>query len=679
MSRKLFLAGVLAAAALIFSGLNAFADDPGKKQETLALLAETYLAGGQNEKAISAYEEIVEREPLNIKARITLAELLSWEKKYSRAIEEYNKVLGTDPGNREVLGKIARVYSWSGDFESSEKYYRELIGTGERSEDILLRLSETLLWQGKYAEALSFADEAAEIRPSFRVSMTRARIFLYSGDNISAEKELEKIITQSPDDEAIYEARVMLADTYAYSKKFTDAEISYLEILEENDDMGVKEKLADVLSWDRQYSRALDLYDEILGENYDTKIHRQKARVLGWARKYSDAEKEYKELLKISPDDKVMLEMEAKKANWAGRVKKAINTYEELLREEPDNLEAMFDLSQVYAYQSVWDSSIAWYDNILAKDPAHFRAREGKEKAVLISEHVSAAPSYRYFEADSAGRDMDMRVQEFLVNSRTPLSSKLFLDADYALRKRDYEDHDHTIENEGKLKISYLEGPEWRAGGYYGIVGYSRGPGEYVHLFGAEFAQKLLDHGEFLFMYDRERLENNSEVIQKYFTRNKFRNVLAFDITNRLKVRGEYMFASYSDGNFLHEPAIDIHYNITLEPKNLNVRYRYVYKEFREKVFQYFSPKGFSTNMFTVNWRHFLNKEEVFFGANDIYYDLKYDLALDSQYIAGHKFSWEANWDATKKLNFNVRGSCMGSSAGVYKESEVVVGARYYF
>jgi tetratricopeptide (TPR) repeat protein len=112
MNRKLSLAWVLAAAALIFAGLNAFADEPGRRGETLALLAETYLAGGQNEKAISAYEEIVKREPLNIKARITLAELLSWEKKYSRAIAEYNKVLETDPENREALGKIARVYSW---------------------------------------------------------------------------------------------------------------------------------------------------------------------------------------------------------------------------------------------------------------------------------------------------------------------------------------------------------------------------------------------------------------------------------------------------------------------------------------------------------------------------------------------------------------------------------------
>ncbi|MFA6636690.1 MAG: tetratricopeptide repeat protein [Candidatus Omnitrophota bacterium] len=679
MSRKSSLARFLTAAVLIFAGLNSFAEGTDKKQEALALLAETYLAGGQNEKAISAYEEIVENEPLNIKARIALAELLSWEKRYSRAIEEYGKVLKADPENREVLGKIAQVYSWSGDFGSSEKYYRELVGTGERNEDILLKLSKTLLWQGKYTEALEFANEAAGIRPSFRASMIRARIFLYSGDNASAEQELEKIMAQSPDEEDIYEARVMLADTYAYGKKFRDAERAYLEILEQNDDMEVKEKLADVLSWDRQYSRALDLYDEILVKKYDPEIHRQKARVLGWARKYGDSEKEYREILKISPEDEVLLEMEAKKANWEGRVKKAIKNYEELLRKETDNLEAMFDLSQVYAYQSMWDSSIAWYNIILVKDPAHFRAREGKEKAVLISEHVALAPSYRYFEADSAGRDMDMRIQEFSVNSRIPLSSKLFLDADYALRKRDYQDHDHTIENEGKLKISYLEGPDWRAGGYYGIAGYSRGPEEYVHLFGGEFAQRLLDHGEILFMYDRERLENNSEVIQKNFVRNKFRNVLAFDITNRLKVRGEYMFASYSDGNFLHEPSIDIHYDITLEPGNLSVRYRYVYKEFRDKVFRYFSPKGFSTNMFTVNWRHFLNKEEIFFGANDIYYDLKYDLAVDSQYIAGHKFSWEANWDVTKKLNFNVRGSCMGSSAGVYKESEVVVGARYYF
>jgi len=152
-----------------------------------------------------------------------------------------------------------------------------------------------------------------------------------------------------------------------------------------------------------------------------------------------------------------------------------------------------------------------------------------------------------------------------------------------------------------------------------------------------------------------------------------------FDITKRLKAGAEYMFASYSDGNFLNEPSLEILYNISLEPKNLSVRYRYTYREFDKKVTEYFSPKGFTSNVFTVNWRHFLNKEEIFFGANNIYYDLKYDMALDSQYIVGHKFSWEANWDITKRFNFNVRGSVMGSSAGVYEESEFEIGAKYYF
>jgi len=45
----------------------------------------------------------------------------------------------------------------------------------------------------------------------------------------------------------------------------------------------------------------------------------------------------------------------------------------------------------------------------------------------------------------------------------------------------------------------------------------------------------------------------------------------------------------------------------------------------------------------------------------------------------GHKFSLAFNWDINKKLNFNVMGSVMNSSASVYTESGVVAGLKYYF
>lgn len=74
-----------------------------------------------------------------------------------------------------------------------------------------------------------------------------------------------------------------------------------------------------------------------------------------------------------------------------------------------------------------------------------------------------------------------------------------------------------------------------------------------------------------------------------------------------------------------------------------------------------------------------MNKEEIFFGANDLYYDLGYEASCDSRGIVGHKFSAELNWDVNKRLNLNVRGSYTNSSAKVYRDKNIVAGIKYYF
>ena len=41
--------------------------------------------------------------------------------------------------------------------------------------------------------------------------------------------------------------------------------------------------------------------------------------------------------------------------------------------------------------------------------------------------------------------------------------------------------------------------------------------------------------------------------------------------------------------------------------------------------------------------------------------------------------TWELNWDLHKKLNFNVKGSFLYSSANVYRENDFTIGLKYYF
>ena len=120
-------------------------------------------------------------------------------------------------------------------------------------------------------------------------------------------------------------------------------------------------------------------------------------------------------------------------------------------------------------------------------------------------------------------------------------------------------------------------------------------------------------------------------------------------------------------------------YLFSLDPKQLSLKYRYFYQNFRNKQSDYFSPKGFSTNSLCLNWKHHLTKEEIFFGADDFYYDLGYEVSCDSTGIVGNKFSGELNWDISKRLNFNIRASVTNSSAGVYRDKNIMANIKYYF
>lgn len=515
---------------------------------------------------------------------------------------------------------------------------------------------------------------AADIETK-EIKRSLAEAYVASGDYAQAEKILKGLIEEDPQN---LEAKVSLADAFAYKHDFDKAVILYQEILNAKKGLEIKKKLADVLSWDKRYAESLGLYDEILKEKEDTGARLQKARILGWDRRYAESLKEYHRIYDASRNELIGLEMKAKEAYWNNRIKNAASCYSELIKKDPANVEAMFDLSQVYAYQSIWQDALQAYQGILDISPNHFRAKQGLKKTKLISEHCSLKSGYEFFEADSTGRDQDIRRNSFFNEFNYPVNYNLNLNTTYRLTHRSFADFSDLLENEVRIKASYINNPDWSVSGFYDFIAYNRGINP-VHTFGAGYGFRILDCGISNFSYERERLENNSTVIRGRFYSDNYKERLDMDINKRLKLGIDYLFASYSDSNYKLEPGLDLLYYFSLDPKRLTVKYRYFYKNFDKKVSDYFSPKGFSTNSLALNWRHFLNKEEIFFGADDLYYDLGYEITVDSKNVVGNKFSAGLNWDINKRLNINIKGSVVNSAPNVYRDKSIIAAVKYYF
>ena len=177
----------------------------------------------------------------------------------------------------------------------------------------------------------------------------------------------------------------------------------------------------------------------------------------------------------------------------------------------------------------------------------------------------------------------------------------------------------------------------------------------------------------------RERVENNSALIRRYFYRQRFKARWDIDISRDVRLGADIMSAYYRDKNILYQPGVEAAYYFSFEPRLFYLRYRWEYMQFKDKTADYWSPQGFWTSSLRAAWRHYLNRQEIFFGADDIYYELAYELSLDRDGNIGSRFAFGLYYDINKRLSIYLNAALFRSSSDVYRDLETAAGIRYYF
>lgn len=640
-------------------------------EEAERLLAESYLASGQHEKAIEVYKEILSRDPGDMASRKSLADLLSWTGDLAEAVRQYETVLKTTE-DMEVRISLGRVHMWRGDFDKAEAAL-DLPELKEADTPELRALrGRIFLWRGKFDKA------AAELKTlsGEEERILRAKALLYSGRLDEAEQVLKRADEMNGQEP---EAIVLLGDIMTQRGQYGPALELYRKALGSGEYPEAKERMADVLSWKRKYAESVQLYDEILAERYSPEVHRQKARVLGWMRSYDESYREYEKLFEKTGSVAVALEMEAKRYLYSGRVQKAASRYEELLTLEGDNAEALFDLAQIYSRSGLTSRAEELYERILLQYPLHSRAERALSKIRLISRRPLFSARYDLLRSKARGKETDLNVQILRGSLRVPLQHGVFMEVESQGVRHAFSDHPTAYGNRTLASVEYIKDLNWRASAYYGLGAYGRGISGPRHFFGSRLNYAPNDLVSFNFAHDREFLVNNSTVMKKGLYSDSFASRMELDLSRRLKLGADHRFSYFSDRNLLNEPAADISWLLSFEPQHLSMRYRYSYKHYRKEDRPYWTPRRFSTNRFTVLWRHYLNEEELFYGADELYYELRYDIELDSDRVVGHTVWAGISWDVDKRLNLELGGSATASSGGVYEENRFTGGVNYYF
>jgi len=213
------------------------------------------------DKAIEAYEKLLELYPDDLGANNDLGLLYRIVEEWDKAIESYEACLKYGGKDIVFFGGLAASYRNKGLFDKARQVLEQYLNNISDSSGIRERLALNYRYQGKYELALAEVDKALSLNPTRWQSIRRkGDTFLYMGDLKKAEEEFKKL--QERKEPNIYAwSRQRLAGLYLLQGRFKESRKITQEGLEHAERLGQS-------TWIRSATGALSKVERILG-NYE--------------------------------------------------------------------------------------------------------------------------------------------------------------------------------------------------------------------------------------------------------------------------------------------------------------------------------------------------------------------------------------------------------------------------
>ena len=455
--------------------------------------------------------------------------------------------------------------------------------------------------------------------------------------------------------------------------------------------------LARTYSWQRRFDKATDTYDELIElDATDMVMQREHARSLGWDKQLRDSLDAYDEAVEdlgeTPPEEdwrhRLETERDAKRAYWWRRDQRALETYTELIEAEPTNLEARFDLAQIYANHRHWEEAAEQYHDILSIDARHRRARDALYKNALYH-RPEVRFGFDWSRQRGRGGLLDIETARLTetfkqeIARRTDLSFTAvqmwhrfqharrwqgvqrmgryrFNEFQYMLRL----DHTFDMKTHGHV-----------AGGLAVLPGTKQ---EHRLIWDAALTHELTDWLNLTVGTQRQPWRKNVITVEQALNEEKVFLELFGEVDPWLDLWGRYSHSCISSGgawldseNYLRTPsnrldelAWGANYRFSLFPRILQFEYSGFAWWFDREVPTYFSPSSFMTHLFRLGWRHYLNTDQ-YFEQKQLYYELGVTGSVDSQGVWGwgydaalgwdicHHFGLEAKWSQARSTTYD--------------------------
>jgi len=177
----------------------------------LAAAQEAFDAG-ENDRALTLYDEILAADPANVEALLRSGMLLSWSRRFDEALGRYERALAVDPTNSKVQLEKGKVLLWSGRYDQAIAAFDAVLMREPKEPWALCGTAQAYAWSGHPAQARPYFERALAADPELKeAQLGLAYLDLEDGDTAGARERSTKLTAAHPDDPEVKELAAAVA------------------------------------------------------------------------------------------------------------------------------------------------------------------------------------------------------------------------------------------------------------------------------------------------------------------------------------------------------------------------------------------------------------------------------------------------------------------------------------
>jgi len=594
-------------------------------------------------------------------------------KRYTEAIPIITDLYRRYPNDLEVKRTYARILGFGGHWKEAVKTFDELCAYG-CSEDELLNYAHVLEAQGADPEVLEYMKKLADAhKDSKEIQSIYINMLVWN----------KQAPASTPSAGSVQTNQTATAEDLIGKQKFDQALVQLEIILKSNpDDENALLWTARLLSWRGQTTLSISIYRKLIQEHPDEVLYyREGARVLGWSGDTSGSVSLYeKACQQFSGNQALLAESRAKKAYYNNLFFQAEKSYHQWLTIEPDNPEALFDLGQIYARSHQYAATRKNYDELLYKYPNNVQAQQVLDEAQVYSHDWLIESGFKHEEADSKSRQVNVRLYDAYERLEKSILGNMTIGL--TTDQMDYSFPGplsiHRYRYAAYLEQDFLPDTFWKIG--YGLSN-SSDDNKYLQYRNAEIQFPFLtEHLLLNISYKRDDFIQNEAMLAEHLQEDQYRARATLAPIKPIEIGADESHSQFTDGNKLDNFGGDVAWHILYDPTRLTLKYRWQDWRFKKSETDYFSPKDFPSQRISLEWEQFFNRHNLYWGANNFSYFIRYEFINDRGNQRGDSGSVGINWHINKRLTLRVEARHIYyDHPGIYSDDEQTISFIFAF